>query len=346
MNRESDLRKKVENGSSKDKFRSAFSKVAVLALFSIGFAPEAFSTCFVATNGGIDARSLTLDGGALVTYQASVGSVIYSKTFTFVSNVSTPYVTCTGNEPRAREWYYNAPRAVAGYTDVVQTLVSGVGLRIRGPNGATIKSAPELFPVASGPVELTYAGENRLTFELIKLNPTLGAFSLRGITVPNIGYYIWENGARRHQVWNITWNGEVTAKASTCGLSNVNVKLGAQPASLFARVGDKSPAIPFAVNVVCTSPTPNIGIKIDPVFTTVNASNGVFSLDPSSTAAGLGVQLMADDGTPVNLDLPIKNSAIAATHFAFPLRAAFIRTGATVRSGSARSSLRTTITYQ
>ncbi|WP_248132009.1 fimbrial protein [Pseudomonas sp. B329] len=184
-----------------------------------------------------------------------------------------------------------------------------------------------------------------MTFELVKLTQNASTLSLRGFSIPTIDYQVNEQGSV-YQNFNASWQGDINASASTCSVGNVNVNLGSHASSVFVNTGDKSPAVPVVVNVTCRRATPDVGIKIDPVFLTVNASNGIFSLDPGSSATGIGVQLMTQNGTPVNLDLPIKNSTVAATSFSFPLQAAFIKTGATVRSGSARSSLRTTITYQ
>ena len=55
---------------------------------------------------------------------------------------------------------------------------------------------------------------------------------------------------------------------------------------------------------------------------------------------------MTPSGTPVNLNLPIKNSVAPANDFAFALQAAFIKTAPTVSAGIGKSSAMITITYQ
>lgn len=350
MSTDTSLIKIAESDRLNNEFKSAFSKVFLLTLLSLGWAPEAFSICSTPSNTPTRGLNLDVGGNIVVSPDAAIGSVIYSKTIEYVGDSVSPYLTCTGTNARFRYWRWvtEGGGAVPGYSDVVfPTSTRDVGVRVRGPNGVYIKTRGlyDQYPLPSGSISLNYAGETRMTFELIKLTPNASAVSLRGFSIPTIDYQVNEEG-RVYQNFNASWQGDIIARASTCSLSDVNVNLGSHASSVFVNAGDKSPATPFVVNVNCARATPNVGIKIDPVFSTVNASSGIFSLDPGSSATGIGVQLMTQNGTPVNLDLPIKNSVGPATNFSFPLQAAFIKTGAAVRSGSARSSLRTTITYQ
>ncbi|WP_122301309.1 fimbrial protein [Pseudomonas syringae] len=333
----------TEGYRPKDEFRSVFLRLALFVMCSVGLIPEAFSLC--ATTSVVTGQSFSLAGGIPVSANAGVGEVIYRKTVVFTSNLSTPYITCSGNEIRSRYWFYNNPSFGAYTPEIIKTEVPGLGLRIKGPDGRYIKIPYESQPLPSGPLSLTYAGENTLTVEFVKMSPTLGVFTLRTITIANIGYYIAEGG-RTYQGWNIAWNGDLISSAATCSTSDLNVSLGRHAASTFTNVGDKSPAVPFVVRVKCVNRTPDVGIRLDPVFPALNADNGIFSLDPSSGAKGLGVQIMTPSGTPVNLNLPIKNSVAPANDFAFALQAAFIKTAPTVSAGIGKSSAMITITYQ
>ncbi|NCE89410.1 hypothetical protein DK871_04675 [Pseudomonas sp. L13] len=344
MNKKNSSRNKTEGYRPKDEFRSVFLRLALFVLCSIGLIPQAFSVCNP-TNVTQPAQTISLEGGIPVSPNASVGGVIYTKTVMFASNTSTPYLTCSDNEVRSRYWFFNNA-AYGTYTpEILRTAVPGLGVRIKGPDGRYIKEPRESLPLPSGPLSLTYAGENTLTFELVKMSPTLGSFELRAILIANIGYYVVAGG-REHQIWNISWNGNLRSSAATCSTSDLNVSLGRHASSIFTNVGDKSPAVPFVVRVKCINRTPDVGIRLDPVFTALNADNGIFSLDPSSGAKGLGVQIMTQTGTPVNLNLPIKNSVAPANDFAFALQAAFIKTAPTVSAGIGKSSAMITITYQ
>ncbi|KAA6178697.1 fimbrial protein [Pseudomonas marginalis] len=344
MNQKNSSGKKTEGCRPKDEFRSVFLRLALFVMCSAGLIPKAFSAC--ATTPVIPtAQTISLAGGIPVSPNASVGSVIYTRTLVFASNTSTPYITCSGNEARSRYWFFNN-LAYGTYTpEIIRTHVSGLGLRIKGPDGRYIRDPRDIQSLPSGPLSLTYAGENTLTIELVKMSPTLGAFSLSAIQVANIGYYVFD-GARDLQIWNIAWNGNIQSSAATCSTSDINVSLGRHASSIFTNVGDKSPAVPFVVNVKCINRTPNVGIRLDPVFTALNADNGIISLDPSSGATGLGMQIMTQTGTPVNLNLPIKNSVAPANDFAFALQAAFIKTAPIVSAGIGKSSVMVTITYQ
>jgi len=79
----------------------------------------------------------------------------------------------------------------------------------------------------------------------------------------------------------------------------------------------------------------------------VPGTDGLFTLSSDSTAAGVGIQIMRDDGvTPIALQRDVPVTAIAPSgDTVLPFTARLLQTGA-VTPGIAKGSLNFTITYQ
>ena len=80
----------------------------------------------------------------------------------------------------------------------------------------------------------------------------------------------------------------------------------------------------------------------------IDAERGLFSLSNDSTASGLGIQMLRNDGsTPVRLLEEVPITAIAPTGSTIlPFMARFVKTDATVTAGTANGSLNFTVTYK
>jgi type 1 fimbria pilin len=137
------------------------------------------------------------------------------------------------------------------------------------------------------------------------------------------------------------------------------VKLGTWPASSFTHPGFTTPPTNFSITLSDCESDPSGGnvatahIRLDGVNGSVpvgDASQGVFTLGDDSTASGIGIQILRDDGlTPVALGVEVPLVAINPTGTTtLPFTARFFQTEdrANVRSGVAKGSLGFTVTYQ
>jgi type 1 fimbria pilin len=137
------------------------------------------------------------------------------------------------------------------------------------------------------------------------------------------------------------------------------VQLGTWPASDFTHKGFTTRPTPFHITLSDCEADPsgdNVAtahIRLDGVKGSLpvgDGSNGVFTLGDGSTASGMGIQILREDGiTPVALGAEVPLIAINPSGTtALPFSARFYQTedSADVRGGVAKGSLGFTVTYQ
>lgn len=131
------------------------------------------------------------------------------------------------------------------------------------------------------------------------------------------------------------------------------VQLGDHPVQDFTGVGHTTPAVPFHITLSdCerdpASSTAQAYLRFEGVRGSlpIDAARGLFGLTTDSTANGLGIQLLHDDGRPVelNVDVPVKPLDIGVTQLDF--RARYLQTEAKVTPGRAAGALKFTVSYR
>jgi len=141
----------------------------------------------------------------------------------------------------------------------------------------------------------------------------------------------------------------VLLMSQACTTPDVSVSLGTPQASVFTGAGASSQLVGFDISLNgCPAGMSAIHYQIDAATPVVDAANAVIGLDATSTATGVGVQLLDADGNPAVLGtkLPFAgyNSATGGS-FKIPLRARYRQTGAKVTPGSANSAVTFTMNY-
>jgi type 1 fimbria pilin len=137
------------------------------------------------------------------------------------------------------------------------------------------------------------------------------------------------------------------------------VKLGTWPASDFTHKGFSTPPVPFHITLSDCESDPSGGneamanIRLDGVKGSLpvgDGSDGVFTLGDDSTAVGMGIQILREDGiTPVALGTEVPLMVIKPTgETVLPFTARFYQTAdsADIRGGLAKGSLGFTVTYR
>lgn len=137
------------------------------------------------------------------------------------------------------------------------------------------------------------------------------------------------------------------------------VQLGTWPTTDFTHRGFTTPSTPFTITLSDCKADPSGGnvatahIRLDGANGSVpvsDGSNGVFTLGTGSTAKGLGIQILRDDGiTPIAIGTEVPLIAINPSGTtALPFTARFYQTddSADVSGGVAKGSLGFTVTYQ
>ncbi|WP_332763320.1 fimbrial protein [Pseudomonas koreensis] len=92
----------------------------------------------------------------------------------------------------------------------------------------------------------------------------------------------------------------------------------------------------------------NIQIDGNKTSTIIDAANGVLSLSSDSTAQGVAIQVLQDNGTPMNLGQPVRLTRIVNGVTSVPLKARYIQTGEgpTPQPGTANGYASFTVTYR
>jgi major type 1 subunit fimbrin (pilin) len=144
--------------------------------------------------------------------------------------------------------------------------------------------------------------------------------------------------------------GTTTIAPRSCTTPDVTVDLGSHKSSEFTGVG--STTAPVNVNIAlnaCPAGMNSVQYRIDPVTTVIDRTQSIVALDGSSSASGVGVQLLNSAGTAA---FPLSSYQTFSGYnkstggsFTIPLKARYYRTGA-ISEGTANTAMTFTMLYQ
>lgn len=186
-----------------------------------------------------------------------------------------------------------------------------------------------------------------MAFAFVKTGPitpgtvSLGAIAQIGMSERPI--------ANVRNVLPVTVTGNPVFTVLACTIPNITVNLGTHRTSEFTGQNTFTSSVNFdlALNN-CPAGMNTIRYQVDAVTPIVNAQSAVVALDASSTATGVGLQLLDGSGTPYPLGTAKTfggyNSGTGGS-YTIPLRARYYQTGATVGPGRANSVMTFTMTY-
>ncbi|HEY0506072.1 MAG TPA: fimbrial protein [Lysobacter sp.] len=150
----------------------------------------------------------------------------------------------------------------------------------------------------------------------------------------------------------ITLVGGPTFVLLSCETPDVSVDLRQHQLSSFTGPATTTPAVDFSVKLNnCPAGMNAIKYRIDPATTVVDATQSVVALDATSTATGIGVQLLNGAGTPHPLgtgtdQLIPAYSPTTGGSYTIPLKARYYQTDPSVTPGLANTLMTFTLTYQ
>lgn len=139
--------------------------------------------------------------------------------------------------------------------------------------------------------------------------------------------------------------------AGTCKTSDVNVTLPPVDRNSFTHIGYTTGRTDFNINLTnCDAWLTSISYALTPITAVIDNNNGLFSIDNSSTASGIALQLLKSDDTPLLFNTNYFVSDYDPTqnygNYIIPLRAGLYQTENTVKSGDINGSATFTITYK
>lgn len=142
----------------------------------------------------------------------------------------------------------------------------------------------------------------------------------------------------------------ITIVPQQCTTKDVTVSMGSYGMGLFNGIGSTTPAVNFTIGLNgCPAGMKGIQYEIDSVLPLANGANSVATLDRSSTATGIGLQLLDSKGSPLPMGTQQAFAGYNATtggDFTIPLQARYYQTATAINPGTANTSMTFTMTYQ
>lgn len=130
---------------------------------------------------------------------------------------------------------------------------------------------------------------------------------------------------------------------------DVRVNLLSHATSALGGIGSTTQPVDFNVGLNGCAAGMSIQYTIDPATAVVSSANSVVALDASSSASGVGVQLLNSAGTapfPLSTKQTLTSSSSSSMTYSIPLKARYYQTAASVSAGTANSSMFFTLYYQ
>lgn len=138
---------------------------------------------------------------------------------------------------------------------------------------------------------------------------------------------------------------------ASCTTPDVSIPLGTFPTTGFTAIGRTTTTANFSISLNnCPAGMNSIKYRIDPTTTVLNSSQSVVALDSTSSATGVGVQLLNSAGSAAfplsSLQTFSGYSSSTSGSYTIPLAARYYQTSATVTPGPANTSMTVTMQYQ
>lgn len=263
-------------------------------------------------------------------------------------------VTCT-NGTAYTLLKFASTMTPTSFADVYETNVPGIGVKVWSDfqNTVYVGNNAKMWYSPGGSSTSGYSGNAWITniyFQFYVIGPvTPGQVALPLPTVQ-----AWLNTSTTSTAGGANYNAlsmtdKVTATVKACTTPSFTVNLGKHKATEFAGVGSVSSSTPFNFQLnSCLAGMDSVSYTFQPVTSLIGTPAQHITLDGSSTASGVGIQMLYDNDTPVPFNTRTRFTGYtgAAGSFSIPMRARYIKVAERVQPGTANSSVVFTMTYQ
>lgn len=342
--------------------RSVFFQVLALVMLLIGSKGALAGSC----TGGNQTFTLSLPESVAVPRDVPVGTLLVNWTY---SNAATNLWSCTANTETAggrgklgpgftssTGQTYSGAGAPGGATyTVYATNVQGVGIVVAYNPYVAFSSYNwnGWRSIATGWSGLTISGQvgtqnvgGQIAVALVKTGPISGGI-VSSVTVAQTAPVMVNTLTGQADSYVIT---PVTVTALACTTPDVTVPLGSHSRAELTGVNTYTASTSFNVGLnSCPAGMNSVKYRIDPVTSVANSAQSVVTLDTSSGATGVGVQLLDGNGSVFKLSTNTTFSSYDKSlggSYTIPFKARYYQTGATVSPGTANTSMTFTMTYQ
>ncbi|MEN0578568.1 fimbrial protein [Phytobacter palmae] len=242
---------------------------------------------------------------------------------------------------------------------VYKTNIAGIGVKIsdtgfpKGSVAALSNDVQKWYTYGTGP----YTGAGWLTGIKLQFYIT-GPVSTGIITLPTPTVELWANDSlttangARYVILSV--GGSVTVKTQSCETPNISVDLDKHENAEFSGINSKSSAKAFDFQIKnCSAGMNSVNYTFSPAAGVTlkesGTANQYITLDASSTASGVGIQMLYNDGSIVPFNSKINyagyNKTIGGSYI-IPMKARYIQTASNIRGGTANSAVEFTMSYE
>lgn len=306
------------------------------------------------TDEAVDFSSLALTVSSAV----PVGTVVYSGSFTVNFQCAMDDIM-QYKDQLIGEVYFKRKVIDEGTLGYGLTIYTGYGGDMSG-EAASIATGNSIagYALTSGGTVGNYT-EVTLTvpFEIVRTSTSMSSSnSLRNyVNVFDVGSFVAGTDLKFYFT-NI--KSGITVKDETCSVAgniNKSVALGSYSVSkssgLGSGIGQSSNMIPFDIQLNCESLLSgsfDVMMQLDGDAVSGLSDIGVIALNSSSTASGVGVQILNENQQPVALASPfnVASYPLSAALITVPLYARYYQIKESVGAGSANAVATYTISYQ
>jgi type 1 fimbria pilin len=295
---------------------------------------------------GASEKLINMDmGTVIIDYDFPVGSVIKSQRFPIPIYGSPEQAwdcEATGGTLRGT-MLQGAP--VSGYSNVYSTNVTGVGVRLsRQINDIDGNPRTTYYPhTISIPAgnNAYFVSPSYFQVELIKIAQRTGSGTFAR------GTYTTYSGDDGISAVTSVLNGiGITVVTPSCKTQDVQVQMGRFASKEFKAIGTTTIKRAFSIPIRCQTSQQNVSLVLDAARDPSNIDGVLRIASGNNTAAGVGIQLLKGDGTPVRFGASIPVGPSIDTTYQIPFSARYYQTSNRVTPGRADGEATFTLTYQ
>lgn len=329
---------------------------AMMTLLLIFLSRTAWSSCSVYQYGYLTASFATKTFTVPKNKSAVTPiAIIPLSGSTTPGKTSYAYIACSGRN------IYRYQRLVGGagsseYTGIYKTNLDGIGMKLIAPGGYVAGTTPNKWDYwynSSPPCATCVLGATpySYTLELYAIGPvTTGNVVFNGTYITGYGN---DSDSLGSTMGYFNISGTVKFIAASCTTPNITVNLGKHTAADFSIVGSGSAPVPFNFEINDCDPGLNsVSYTFKPasgVTLQGSGNNQYLTLDGSSTASGVGVQMLYEDGitaVPFNSKTAFLGyNTTTGGSYTIPMKARYVRTGA-ISAGTANSAAEFVMAYE
>uniref|UniRef100_UPI00353275D1 fimbrial protein n=1 Tax=Cupriavidus sp. WGlv3 TaxID=2919924 RepID=UPI00353275D1 len=322
-----------------------------MILLGLCLSLPAFAECLFTTGNTLGTATLTPPVKLNVPRNTPNGTILYDSNWV-TSGPTTVSCSGTGDFQVARG-YATAMQLAQGYSNVYQTSVQGIGVKVGWVNwlqGGSINDASLAWPPFSETVRSTtwpYGPMGQFRLQLIVIGPvTTGT-----ITLPSLLAQASYGSLIVNQLL-IAGNTQVVAPACSVQNTSVFVRLPTISAASLSKVGSTSEKTGFHLTLNCSGDTV-VAMTVTDATQPGNVGSNL-TLGSDSAASGVAFQILhkdapisfgSDTAAAGNPNQFIVGNSSGVASMDIPLAVRYIRTG-TVTPGGATGYATFTMSYQ